>query len=89
MVMAVLPSRFEEQAGMLLDSIQKLLVRYFVGLLLEVLGVMALNTIGLTIVGFGFSNAVVIGLVTGVFECDTVYRAYDRGIFRIGCGESC
>ena len=51
-----------------LDSIQKLLVRYFVGLLLEVLGVMALNTIGLTIVGLGFSNAVVIGLVTGVLN---------------------
>ena len=63
MVMAVLPSRFEEQARNALDSIQKLLVRYFVGLLLEVLGVMALNTIGLTIVGLGFSNAVVIGLV--------------------------
>lgn len=51
-----------------MDSIQKLLVRYFVGLLLEVLGVMALNTIGLTIVGLGFSNAVVIGLVTGVLN---------------------
>ena len=68
MVMAVLPSRFEEQARNALDSIQKLLVRYFVGLLLEVLGVMALNTIGLTIVGLGFSNAVVIGLVTGVLN---------------------
>ena len=52
MVMAVLPSRFEEQARNALDSIQKLLVRYFVGLLLEVLGVMALN----------------IGLVTGVLN---------------------
>ena len=56
MVMAVLPSRFEEQARNALDSIQKLLVRYFVGLLLEVLGVMALNTIGLTIVGLGFKD---------------------------------
>lgn len=68
MVMAIIPSRFEEQARNALDSIQKLLVRYFVGLLLEVLGVMTLNTIGLTIVGLDFSNAVVIGLVTGVLN---------------------
>lgn len=68
MVMAVVPSKYEEQARNALDSIQKLLVRYFVGLLLEVLGVMTLNTVGLTIVGFNFSNAVVIGLVAGVLN---------------------
>lgn len=68
MVLAVIPSRYEEQARNTLDSIQKLLVRYFVGLLLEVLGVMTLNTLGLTIVGLGFSNAIVIGLVAGVLN---------------------
>lgn len=68
MVMAIVPSRYEEQARNALDSIQKLLVRYFVGLLLEVFGVMTLNTIGLTIVGLDFSNALVIGLVTGVLN---------------------
>lgn len=68
MVMAIVPSRYEEQARNALDSIQTLLVRYFVGLLLEVLGVMTLNTVGLTIVGLNFSNAVVIGLVAGVLN---------------------
>lgn len=68
MVMAMVPSRYEEQARNALDSIQKLLVRYFVGLLLEVLGVMTLNTLGLTIVGLDFRNAVVIGLVAGVLN---------------------
>lgn len=68
MVMALIPSKFEEQARNALDSIQKLLVRYFVGLLLEVLGVMTINTIGLTIVGLNFSNAVVIGLITGILN---------------------
>lgn len=68
MVMAIVPSRYEEQARNALDSIQKLLVRYFVGLLMEVLGVMTLNTLGLTIVGLDFSNAVVIGLVAGVLN---------------------
>ena len=66
MVLAVVPSRYEEQARNALDSIQKLLVRYFVGLLLEIIGVMALNTLGLSIVGLDFNNAVVIALVTGV-----------------------
>lgn len=68
MVLAVVPSRYEEQAQNALTSIQKLLVRYFVGLLLEVSGVMTLNTLGLTIVGLDFSNAVVIGLVAGALN---------------------
>lgn len=66
MVLAILPSKYEEQAKNALDSIQRLLVRYFVGILLEIFGVMMLNTIGLTIVGLTFSNAIVIGLVTGI-----------------------
>lgn len=68
MVMAIVPSRYEEQARNALDSIQKLLVRYFVGLLLEVLGVMTLNTLGLTIMGLTFNNAIVIGLIAGVLN---------------------
>lgn len=68
MVMAMVPSKYEEQAQNALDSIQKLLVRYFVGILLEVFGVMALNTIGLSVVGLTFSNAIVIGLVTGILN---------------------
>ena len=68
MVLAIVPSRYEEQARNALDSIQKLLVRYFVGLLLEVLGVMTLNTAGMTFVGFDFNHALVIGLVTGILN---------------------
>lgn len=68
MVLAIVPSRYEEQARNALDSIQKLLVRYFVGLLLEVFGVMTLNTLGITIIGFDFNHALVIGLVTGVLN---------------------
>ncbi len=68
MVLAIIPYRYEEQARNALDSIQKLLIRYFVGLLFEVFGVMTLNTIGLSIVGLGFSNAIVIGLITGILN---------------------
>lgn len=68
MVLAIVPSKYEEQAKNALDSIQNLLVRYFVGLFFEVIGVMVLNVIGLSIVGLNFNNAVVIGLVTGILN---------------------
>lgn len=68
MVLALLPIRFEESGRNALDSIQRLLVRYFGGLLLEVLGIMVLNTTGLCIVGLSFSNAIVVGLVSGVLN---------------------
>lgn len=68
MVLAVLPSRYEEGAKNALDSIQTLLVRYFVGIIVEVIGVMMLNTLGLWAIGFRFSNAVVIGLISGILN---------------------
>lgn len=66
MLLAVVPTRFGEGVGKALDSIQKLLVRYFIGITFEVLIVMGLNIIGLTIVGLPFNNAVLIGLITGI-----------------------
>lgn len=68
MVLALLPLRYEESGRNALDSIQRLLVRYFGGIVLEVIGVMTLNTLGLWIVGLGFSHALVIGLVSGVLN---------------------
>ncbi len=68
MVLATLPERYKEQGNNALESIEKLLVRYFVGLLLEVLGVMTLNVLGLSILGLGFGNAVVIGLMAGILN---------------------
>ncbi|MDL2283356.1 AI-2E family transporter, partial [Odoribacter sp. OttesenSCG-928-G04] len=67
-VLAILPERYATSAVNALDSIQKLLVRYFVGILIEVLGVMMLNTIGLLILGFNLSNALVIGLISGILN---------------------
>ena len=66
MMIAITPSGYEEGVANALDSIQKLLVRYFIGITLEVVIVMTLNVIGLSIVGIAFAHAVVIGLITGV-----------------------
>ncbi|MGL5683925.1 MAG: AI-2E family transporter [Marinifilaceae bacterium] len=67
-VVAFFPSKYEEGICSSLNSIQKLLVRYFVGLILDVICIIILNTIGLLILGLGFSNAVSIGLMTGVLN---------------------
>ncbi len=59
------PKGKEIQVRSGLLKIIKLLSRYFVGLMIEVLSIITLVTLGLWIVGIGFSHAIVIGLVAG------------------------
>ncbi|WP_461630445.1 AI-2E family transporter [Labilibaculum euxinus] len=67
-VVVLVPARNEEGVRHVLDSIKKLLMRYFVGLFFEVILVGFMVTIGLTIVGLPFSTAVVIGLFAGIMN---------------------
>lgn len=67
-VIILLPDEYEERVLRIMDSVYNLLRRYFVGLIAEVTLVFVLVTIGLTVVGLGFSHAVVIGLVCGVLN---------------------
>ncbi|MDM8159023.1 AI-2E family transporter [Labilibaculum sp. K2S] len=67
-VVVLVPARSEEGVRHVLDSIKKLLMRYFVGLFFEVILVGFMVTIGLTIVGLPFSTAVVIGLFAGIMN---------------------
>lgn len=67
-ILMLVPTDFEEKTRHIIDSISKLLRRYFIGLLSEVILVGLLVTIGLTIVGLGFQHAVVIGLFCGIFN---------------------
>ncbi|MCZ4693196.1 AI-2E family transporter [Ancylomarina euxinus] len=62
------PEKNEEGVRHVLDSIKNLLMRYFVGLFFEVILVGTMVTIGLSIVGMGFSHAVVIGLFAGLIN---------------------
>ncbi|RXQ96851.1 AI-2E family transporter [Ancylomarina salipaludis] len=62
------PEKNEEGVRHVLDTIKNLLMRYFVGLFFEVILVGTMVTIGLTIVGMGFSHAVVIGLFAGLIN---------------------
>ncbi|MDA3881012.1 MAG: AI-2E family transporter [Prolixibacteraceae bacterium] len=67
-IMMLSPTGYEERVSDSIDRIAYLLRRYFIGIILEVLLVMTLDTIGLTIIGLDFSEAVVIGMFCGLFN---------------------
>lgn len=68
-ILLLLPAKYEEAIAKTLESIQKLLVRYFVGIMLEVLLVMILNIMGHSLfIGLDFSHAVIIGLFAGLMN---------------------
>jgi len=62
------PVKFEERVAGVLNSISKLLKRYLMGMLLQMLGIMILSTTGFTIIGMGFSHAVVVGVFAGLIN---------------------
>lgn len=64
----LIPQKYIDSVQHIFASINKFLRRYFIGIIVEVLLVMILNTIGLTIIGLKFSNALVIALFTGVMN---------------------
>jgi predicted PurR-regulated permease PerM len=67
-IILLVPTSYETKVAHILDSIANLLRRYFIGLIFEVFMVMVLVSLGLTIVGIDFSQAVVIGLFCGMFN---------------------
>ena len=67
-ILLLVPSEFEENAANILDSVSRLLRRYFTGLMLEVFMVGLLVTIGLAIVGLEFNHSVMIGLFAGLLN---------------------
>lgn len=69
LVIALFPEKYEENAKRALKSINYLLVRYFLGVSLQIISITTLNTIGLHfIVGIEFSNSLVLAFMTGVLN---------------------
>jgi len=68
MVLALIPEKFEKQTITVFNDCQKMLTRYFIGLVIELLLVMVCTTIGLLIVGLRFDLAVTIGFFCGLFN---------------------
>jgi len=67
-VLLIVPTDMEKKVGKILTTISLLLQRYFVGIALEMLVVGTLYTLGLVIIGFEFSHAVVIALFASLFN---------------------
>ena len=67
-IMEAVPDQYESRIRNVLHSIKTLLIRYFIGIILQSTIVLINITIGMTIVGFPFHQALVMGLLIGVFN---------------------
>ena len=66
---ALVPDRIEASVGRTILDIERLLSRYFVGLTVEVLGVMMLDFVGLTLIArIGVSYAIGIAFIAGILN---------------------
>ncbi len=67
-VVTIFPEEKEDAFRHALDSVKRLLRRYFIGILLQMTGILILVTLGMTIIGVGFRHGLVIGLVAAVLN---------------------
>lgn len=62
------PDKYVDSVTRALNSIKNLLTRYFIGIVIQSTCIMILVTIGMTIVGIDFQQALVMGLIIGVLN---------------------
>lgn len=67
-IMTTVPDKYVNGMTNVLHSIKKLLTRYFVGIIIQITGIITLVSVGLTIVGLDFSDALITGLVVGIMN---------------------
>ena len=66
---SIVPDKVEDEAIQAIGDIEHLLTRYFVGLLIEVMGVATLNFLGLSLIAkLGFYPALGIAFITGILN---------------------
>ena len=69
MILAVVPTKYEENTKRALNSVNNLLVRYFTGICVEALFITILNTAGLHFIGgVSFQLALVLAFLSGVLN---------------------
>lgn len=66
LILLVVPVRYHEETSRILNDSKRILTRYFLGVCLELLAMIALITIGLTI--FGIQNALLLGFFGGLMN---------------------
>ena len=62
------PDKYTENVTRALYSIKNLLTRYFIGIVIQSTCIMIMMTVGMTIVGIDFSQALVMGLIAGILN---------------------
>ncbi|MFO7935192.1 MAG: AI-2E family transporter [Bacteroidales bacterium] len=67
-LITLLPEDKETPFRHAITSVKHLLRRYFIGILLQMTGIMIMVTLGMTIVGIGFRHGLVIGLLAAVLN---------------------
>ena len=68
-VKALTPDRLEESVTHAINDIQRLLSRYFVGLVIEMAGIAVIDTLGLWLIArIGFGYAAGIGIIAGILN---------------------
>jgi predicted PurR-regulated permease PerM len=67
-ILVLSPVKFEGRVEKVMDSVSVLLKRYLIGMLLQMIGIMILSVTGFTIIGMGFSHAVVVGVFAGLIN---------------------
>jgi predicted PurR-regulated permease PerM len=85
-IVLLIPQKHETSVRHALESTQKLLMRYFVGIVIDITAVMIGITIGMTIVGIAFKHALVIGLVVGLLNVIPYLGPWLGGIIGIIIG---
>ena len=68
-VCALVPDRYEETTEKAINDIGHLLSRYFIGIIIEILGVALINFLGLAFIArLGINSAIGIAFLTGIFN---------------------
>ncbi len=68
LILSFVPDKHVDAFKHAMVSTRHLLIRYFIGISFQTLGIFLINTIGLTIIGVGFSHSILIGLVAGTLN---------------------
>lgn len=68
MLLAVAPTKYEENVKRAVDSITSLLSRYFIGVLMQITVMMCVVTLVLLCFGFKLQDAIFVGFVEGLFN---------------------
>lgn len=67
-LMILIPEKYENNMRRALTSIKNLLIRYFIGIIVESTSVLVIVTIGMSILGISFRQALVMGLIVGILN---------------------